>query len=219
MDTIIDPAIVAEMRAPTVGGIKLSRWSKPNTGVRFNPTGDTIAVNTPCWRYFVPPQQAIDPGPPPAAPPPNPLPARGRGRPSAAHLQQQEQHDRDLTAHRAAKEVHRAALEAHAARVEQYEQNQSIPGAQLTDPYPELIFTHGINSTFDNPSLNAFVRGFTRYDCVLGFEKEPEYPDITSRVNTFRLLMQSYPTATAVGGRSLAHSVLPVLRRTIRSRG
>lgn len=76
--------------------------------------------------------------------------------------------------------------------------DESEPDLSLL-PDPTMLFTHGRGSTLDNPTIVEFARGFARSAPILCFEQMGEMND---RVKAFRSLMDRYPSASAVGGRS-----------------
>jgi hypothetical protein len=67
-------------------------------------------------------------------------------------------------------------------------------------PDPECIFTHGRSSSLDNPAVIAFAQGFARTRPILCFE---DANDLTHRTSTFRSLANQFPSASALGGRSM----------------
>ena len=142
MNSITEPAIVAEMRGDQAADIVVKNWVQDPTVWRPDALGHLQPHGTNCRRYYLPAQPAINPGPAPVAPaPPNPLPRQGRCRPSNARRLQQEQYDAAVTAHGPAMEAYNAALAAHNERIEQYERDR-LPNPDLDPPdhqtYPYL---------------------------------------------------------------------------------
>jgi hypothetical protein len=66
-------------------------------------------------------------------------------------------------------------------------------------PPPSLIFTHGRSIGLDDSSIIPFLTGFARTHPVLCFE---DLGDLNTRAATFRSLLNHFPSATALGGRS-----------------
>jgi pimeloyl-ACP methyl ester carboxylesterase len=72
--------------------------------------------------------------------------------------------------------------------------------ATSTRPDLDLIFTHGKGSRLGNPAIVAFAKGFARFSTILCFDDSRA---MTERVTTFRALMEKYPSASTIGGRSM----------------
>ncbi|KAH8654632.1 hypothetical protein BGZ60DRAFT_418923 [Tricladium varicosporioides] len=66
-------------------------------------------------------------------------------------------------------------------------------------PKPDVLLTHGAGSQLDNPALDAFAEGVARTHTVLCFEDQGS---VQRRAATFKLLLDAFPSVTALGGRS-----------------
>jgi len=66
-------------------------------------------------------------------------------------------------------------------------------------PKPNVLFTHGEGSQLDNPALDAFAEGLAGTHTVLCFEDQGT---VQRRAATFNLLLEAFPSITAIGGRS-----------------
>jgi predicted alpha/beta-hydrolase family hydrolase len=76
----------------------------------------------------------------------------------------------------------------------------SSDAATPARPEPDFVFTHGKGTSLDNEALVAFAQGFARTHTILCFE---DLRDMTSRLRTFRSLMNHFSSISAAGGRSM----------------
>lgn len=77
--------------------------------------------------------------------------------------------------------------------------NAALDAAKEDYPPPDAIFTHG-RGELRNAANDAFMEGFGRTQTLFSFENMRDMP---FRVSTFRSLLSSFPTATALSGKSL----------------
>lgn len=80
--------------------------------------------------------------------------------------------------------------------------DDSMPPDSQNSPRPDplCIFTHGKSTTLDDPHVRSFCIGFARTAPIMLFQDNREE---VLRVQTFRSLANSYPSAIAYSGRSL----------------
>ena len=203
-DPLTDAANTALMREAPVFPILRKEFALESAPGRH--------INCQLHYTSIPIPEPVHPGPPPAPPvAPAPLPAAGPGRPGPARRELVAAFNNAQIDYANALKAYPAVLQAHRDAVTAYEVAQAAaervdvglvqPATNaVNSPEPDFIFTHGKGSRLDNPAIMAFVQGFARNYTVLAFE---DVRDMTERVSTFRSLMNSYPSATAVGGRSM----------------